>query len=198
MMPVTESDEVVGRREGRKSAPRFGVFAWRVIALQIVTYFLAGITAFFLFNYESLFETAALRDFMRPVNSVWVALGPALQVFRGLLFAIVLFPIADLILSRKRGWLILWGLFVGLATLGTVGPSPGSFEGVLYTKVPLISHLTGLPEVLSQTLLFSIGLVAWCRRPARWHNVVAIVAVVLIVAMSVLGALAAAGLLPKA
>jgi len=199
MNPVSET-EVAGPRQGQPSAflPGFGVFAWRVTALHMLTYFLAGIVAMSVFHYETLFETQALSCFMRPVKSVWVAFGPGLQVFRGLLFAVVLYPIADTILSRRRGWLILWGLFLGLATLGTVGPSPGSFEGMAYTKVPLITHLTGLPEVVTQTLLFSLGLVAWCRRPARWMNVLGIIAVVLIVLMSGLGALAAAGLLPKA
>jgi hypothetical protein len=196
-MSVTE-EGVVETSGAGSSVPGFAAFTWRVMALQMVTYFLAGIAAYSLFDYKTLFSTGPLRDFMRPVDSVWVAIGPGLQFVRGALFALVLYPFAAVFLSRKRGWLTLWGLFLGLAILGTAGPTPGSLEGVIYTKLTLGSHLRGLPEVVTQTLLFSLGLVAWCHRPARWKNALAIVAVALIVLMSIAGALAAAGILKPA
>jgi len=115
-----------------------------------------------------------------------------------MLFAVVLYPFASEFIYRRRGALLLWSLFVGLAILGTAGPSPGSLEGMLYTKVQFIHHLQGLPEVLLQTLLFSPGLRWWCRKPARWKNAVSIVAVTLIVLMSILGVFAAMGMLPAA
>jgi len=164
----------------------------------MLTYFVFGLAAFFFMDYRGLFENTELRHLMVPISSPWVAAGPALQVFRGLLFALVLYPLASEFIRRKNGALILWSLFVGLAILGTAGPSPGSLEGMLYTKVEFLHHLRGLPEVLLQTLLFSFGLIAWCRKPARWKNVVSVVAVALIVLMSLLGALAATGLLPAA
>lgn len=184
--------------EGTRFIPRFATFAWRVIALQILTYFFMGVAAFFLMGYAQLFENTELRHLMRPTTSPWVAIGPALQVLRGMLFAVVLYPFASEFIYRKRGALLLWSLFVGLAILGTAGPSPGSLEGMIYTKVQFIHHLQGLPEVLLQTLLFSLGLTWWCRKPARWKNVVSIVAVTLIVLMSILGVFAAMGMLPAA
>ena len=184
--------------EGGSTIPSFPAFAWRVISLHTLTYMIVGIAAFFLADYRQLFENTELRYLMRPIDSPWIAIGPALQVFRGILFALVLYPLAAEFIRRRNGALLLWGLFVGLAILGTAGPSPGSLEGIIYTKVELIHHLRGLPEVLLQTLLFSFGLVAWCRKPARWKNVVSIVAVVLAVLMSVAGVLAAMGMLPKA
>ena len=184
--------------EGGTLVPSFPAFAWRVVSLHMLTYFLAGLAAFLLMDYRQLLEDTELRYLMRPVSSPWVAIGPALQVIRGMLFALILYPFASEIIRRKNGAVLLWGLFVGLAILGTAGPSPGSLEGMIYTKVELIHHLRGLPEVLLQTLLFSFGLVAWCRKPARWKNAVTIVAVVLVLLMSVAGALAAMGMLPKA
>jgi len=180
------------------SFPAFPAFAWRVIALHTMTYMIVGLAAFFLADYGQLFENTELRHLMRPTTSPWVAIGPALQVVRGMLFALVLYPFASELIRRKNGAWLLWSLFFGLAILGTAGPSPGSLEGIIYTKVELIHHLRGLPEVLLQTALFSFGLTAWCRKPARWKNVLSIVAVALVLLMSVLGAFAAMGMLPAA
>jgi hypothetical protein len=171
--------------------PEFATFAWRVLSLHMLTYFLVGLVAFFALDYRKVFETTELRYLMRPTNSPWVAAGPALQIFRGILFAIILYPLAADILRRKNSVLLLWSLFVGFAILGTAGPSPGSFEGVLYTKLPLSLHLMGLPEVILQTLLFSAGLVLWCRKPARWKNIASGIGVAAVCLMSIAGALTA-------
>jgi hypothetical protein len=171
--------------------PGFTTFAWRVLSLHMLTYFLVGLVAFLVLDYRRAFETTELRYLMRPTTSPWVAAGPALQIFRGLLFAAILYPITADILRRKNGVLLLWSLFVGFAILGTAGPSPGSFEGILYTKLPISLHLMGLPEVVLQTLLFSAGLVWWCRKPARWKNVVSGIGVAVVCLLSIAGFLAA-------
>lgn len=176
----------------------FRTFAWRVVASHVITYFAAGLLAFTIFDYHTLYAETELRYLMRSTESAWVAAGPALQVVRGLLFAIVLWPFADRLISERRGGVHLYGLLLGLAVLGTAGPSPGSLEGLYFTTLPLPIHLVGLPEVVVQTGLFAAMLVGWCRKPARWMNVAASVAVVLIVLMSTAGMLAALGLLEPA
>ncbi len=186
---VASSDSTV--RMADFPLPSFKAFAWRVVSLHVVTYFLCGLAAFFILNYRQAFETTDLRYLMRPTTSPWVAAGPALQLVRGLLFALVLYPFASVFIRRSRGALYLWGLFLGLAILGTAGPCPSSLEGVLFTRLPLRLHLFGLPEVVLQTLLFSIGLVYWCRRPAGWKNIATGIGVGLVVLMSVAGVLAA-------
>jgi hypothetical protein len=171
--------------------PRFATFAWRVVSLHMLTYFLVGLVAFFALDYRRAFETTELRYLMRPTSSPWVAAGPALQIFRGILFAMILYPLAADILRRKNSVLLLWSLFLGFAILGTAGPSPGSFEGLLYTKLPISLHLMGLPEVILQTLLFSAGLVLWCRKPARWKNIASGIGVAAVCLMSIAGSLTA-------
>jgi hypothetical protein len=156
----------------------------------MITYFLAGLAAFLILDYRQAFETTELRYLMRPTTSLWVAAGPALQPLRGLLFALVLYPFAADFVRRSNGVLLLWGLFLGLAVLGTAGPSPGSFEGIIYTKLPLRLHLFGLPEVIVQTFLFSIGLVTWCRKPAKWKNIASGICVGIVFLMSIAGLLA--------
>jgi hypothetical protein len=173
------------------SRPAFRIFAWRVIALHTLTYFLVGLAAFFILDYRRAFEATDLQYLMKPTTSPWVAAGPALQPIRGLLFALVLYPFAAEFIHRRRGALILWGLLLGLAVFGTAGPSPGSLEGILYTKLPLRLHLFGLPEVILQTLLFSVGLVTWSRRPRKWKDITGGIGVGLVILMSTAGVLLA-------
>jgi hypothetical protein len=124
---------------------------------------------------------------MRPIGSKWVAAGPALQVIRGLVFAVVLYPFRKVFLDENRGWLKLWGLFLGLAILSTMGPSPGSIEGLIYTRLSVVEHLRGLPEVIVQTLVLSALLVRWYHAPRRVWTIVMGVGVGLVVLMSVAG-----------
>jgi hypothetical protein len=173
----------------------FGTFLWRVVATHVVTYFVFGLLASTLFDYRALYVETELRHLMRTTDTAWVAAGPALQVLRGLLFALALWPIADRIVDRPRGGGVLYGLMLCLAVVGTAGPSPGSLEGFIFTTLPLRVHLTGLPEVVLQTGAFSFLLVAWHRKPARWKNVAAIIGLVAIALMSTAGVLAALGVI---
>ena len=67
-------------------------------------------------------------------------------------------------------WLILWGLLVTIGILSTPAAAPSSIEGMVYTRVPMWYHLLGLPEVVLQTLAFSIWLVWWERQAAKSHE----------------------------
>ena len=145
----------------------FARFFLRVTACHLVTYFVAGVLAFYLADYEKTFASAHLACYMLPTNSKWIAVGPALQVFRGLVFAVCLFPFRRVFLEGDRGWLRLWGLLVGLVILSTAGPAPGSIEGMIYTQIPVKDPLLGLHETLGQTLAFSVLLVLWYRKPGR-------------------------------
>jgi hypothetical protein len=152
---------------------------------------IVGIAAFYTMDYATQF--AAEGSNMNPVDSPLVALGPALQVFRGLLFAIVLYPFRRVFLDEDRGWLKLWGLFMGLAILGTSGPAPGSFEGLVFTRTPVLDQILGLWEVVLQTLLCSILLVAWHRRPGKAWSISMYSLWGITVFLSVTGALVALG-----
>jgi hypothetical protein len=171
----------------RTNAPAvaFLPFWWRVVSTHMITYFVVGLLALKLLDYSHLYAETELRHLMRPTTSPWVAAGAGLQLLRGTLFAVILWPLAETLVARS--WLVLFGLFIGLAILGTAGPAPGSLEGIVYTTLPSWLHAVALPEVVLQTATFSFLLVAWCRRPARWKNVVAVVGVALIAAMSLLG-----------
>jgi hypothetical protein len=142
----------------------FGAFALKVIVVHTLTYFAYGLILSRIFDYGRLFQQDIIRDFMRPIDSPYVYAGPFLQPIRGLLLAVALWPIRTLVLASRFGWLILWNILVMVGILSTPAAAPGSVEGVLYSKLPLWYHLIGLPEILLQTLTFSVLLVWWWRR----------------------------------
>jgi len=153
----------------------------------MITYFIAGLLASVLMNYKELFATGPLSDFMKPVDSAWVAVGPAFQIIRGLIFSLALWSFRRIFLSENYGWLKLWGLIVGLAILSTAGPSPSSVEGIIYTVLPARNHLLGYLEILPQTLVFSLAVYYWYRQPKKLWNVLSIILVGIILLMSTLG-----------
>ena len=166
----------------------FGRFFARVTACHMATYFVFGVAAYVLFDYAAVFQSEYLSCYMRPTTSKWIAIGPALQWIRGLVFAAALYPFRHVFLEGARGWLKLWGLLLGLAILSTAGPAPGSVEGLIYTKVPPLDQLLGLREVVAQTLAFSWLLVAWYTRPHRAWGIVLYGLTAVVVLMSVAGA----------
>jgi hypothetical protein len=127
---------------------------------------IAGILAMTLFDYAAWWDTRELSH-MRALDSPWVAAGPSLQLARGLVFALVLYPFRSRILCEPRGWLALWGLLVGVGILSTYAAAPGSIEGAIYTRLPLVFHAFGAPEVYLQSLAFSLCFVGWYRRPHK-------------------------------
>ena len=170
---------------------KFVTFFWRITSSHMITYFIMGIIAASILNYKEAFETPPLSYIMKPVDSSWVAVGPILQIFRGLVFSMALWFFKDNFLYKKYGWLKLWGLIVGLSILSTTAAAPGSIEGFIYTKIPVASQLKGYVEVLPQTLLFSLLVFYWYQKPKKLWNILSIVVVSLIVILCILGWLAA-------
>ncbi|MGB9800798.1 MAG: hypothetical protein ACPLUL_11965 [Thermanaerothrix sp.] len=149
---------------GASSTKEFLIFAAKVVLIHTATYFVFGLIMSNVFDYGRIFQQEVIRDYMRPMGSSAAYLGPLLQPLRGLLYAAALWPLRRTIMTHKRGWLILWGIFVIFGILGTPAAAPSSLEGIIYTKLPLWYHLIGLPEMLLQTLTFSLILVGWERR----------------------------------
>jgi hypothetical protein len=150
-----------------KNLKNFIRFAWRVIVVHSVSYFIFGLIMANLFNYKMIFQLNPISDFMKPIDSGFVFAGAFLQPIRGLIFAIALWPLWRFILEKRNGWLILWGLFLAFGIIGPPAAAPCSLEGIIYSKLPLWYHLLGLPEILSQTLCFSILLFMWERNEIK-------------------------------
>ena len=147
----------------------FSEIAVAAIVVHTVTYFAMGLLALVLLDYRELYAQPDLAGTMRPTTDRLVMAGPLFQPLRGLVFALVLYPLRTVVFRGPRGWLVLWGLFVGLGIVSTFGPSPGSIEGLIYTVISVPHQLLGLTEVVLQALLLAVGLAYWVRHPEkRW------------------------------
>ena len=144
----------------------FIFFSLKVILAHTLTYFLAGIIFSNIFDYQGMFELPVIREFMKPYGSSWIFWGPFLQPVRGILFAAGLWPFRGFIHNRKNGWLLIWIIFVVFGIINTPAAASSSIEGIIYTKIPLVYHLIGLPEILLQTLCFSWFIVYLDKK--RW------------------------------
>jgi len=113
----------------------------------------AGIFAMAFMNYEELFLTEPLA-FMRPTTDPIVALSMILQLLRGIIYGLVLYPLRKAFFEEHNGYFKLGMIFLGLTVLGTFGPAPGSFDGYIFTNLPLAYHLLGYPEALIWIISF--------------------------------------------
>ena len=164
----------------------FVIFLWRITAAHMVTYFLAGVFAFYFLDYKSLFETPPYSVLMKPTSSLAVTAGPALQLIRGIIFTLALWPFRSVFLNTKKGWLKLWGLLIGLSILSTTAAAPGSVEGFIYTTIPIKNQVIGYLEVFPQTLLFSLIVFYWYQKPRQAWQIISIILVILILLLCVL------------
>ena len=173
------------------------VWCGRVILVHFLTYSLVGALFFALglnviVYYESNPDLAlqGYQEIFRSTESVLVAAGPLLNIIRGLLFGLVLYPFREVFITRKWGWLYLWALFLVFALFSTIGPGPGSIEGLIYTNVPLSHHLFTPWEGVLQTLAFSVLLIQWEKSTSkRLTQILVLLSAMLIVGI-VLGILA--------
>jgi len=170
----------------------FVQFFWRVSATHMISYFFMGVLASTMLDYKEVFDNSS---YFRPYDSPWIAAGPMLQVIRGLVFALALWFFKESFLIQKFGWLKLWGLVVGLSILSTCAAATGSIEGFIYTKIPWSDQAMGYFEIVPQTGLFAFLLCAWYNSPKRIWNILAIISVSLICLMSLMGTLAALGII---
>lgn len=75
--------------------------------------------------------------------------------------------------------------------LGPTAAAPGSLEGMIYTSLPMGSHLLGWPEMATQTLLFCLLVQRWYRHPSRRWNPIMIALLLVLSCLCTLGVLAA-------
>jgi len=128
--------------------------AWQITYAHMIAYFLAGLFALLAVNYRDLYATASLSLLMRPIDDPVVALGPALQVARGLVLALAIIPLRRAFFEDDRGYLKLGLAVLAFSLLSTIGPTPGSLDGYIYTTIPAGYQLLGYPEALLYTALF--------------------------------------------
>lgn len=126
-----------------------------VTLVHCLTYFVCGMIFSNLLNYSWWWKQPVVCDYFRDYGGTANALGPFVQIIRGLLFAFILLPFREFFKGKKYGYLYLWLLYLGIGIIGPMSSAPSSIEGVVYSKLPLAFHFIGLPEVMSQTFFFS-------------------------------------------
>jgi len=168
---------------------RFFPLAVKTVVCHSITYFLMGVLAYNFLHYQEFIDNPCSG--MRPVTSLWVMLGPMLQIVRGLLFASIFYVFRERLFGQERGWLRMAWMLIGLAILGTFAAPAGSLEGFIYTKPPFLLQVRGYLEIVPQALLLSALLCFWVNRPGRkWLNWTLGVAYVAIAVLPLLGLLA--------
>jgi hypothetical protein len=174
----------------RTSPPTAREVIAKTAITHTTTYFLVGLLAFSLLDYGAWYVESNLNLLMRPTSDSWVMAGPLFQPIRGVFFGIVFFLLRDTLFRERRGWLVLWSVLVVLGIVNTFGPAPGSIEGLVYTTLPIGVQMKGLLETVLQSLLLSLVLVYWVRRPEkRWVSWVMAVAFALVMILPTLGLL---------
>jgi len=153
----------------------------------VIAYFIAGLFAYNFIHYKELYATKELSLLMRPVTTPIVALGPVLQLIRGMILALVLLPFRKVIVEEKHGYLKLALLIVGLSVISTIGPAPGSFDGYIYTIIPAGYQMLGYIEAALYVFLFVSILAGSYKLEKAWVNTVAIVLLILITLAGIAG-----------
>jgi hypothetical protein len=190
-------DTLLGMTLINENKNHFKTFVWRITATHTIAYFAAGIFALLVLKYNETFGVGIL-SFMRPTDSSWVAAGAGLQIIRGALLALFLYPFSTIFINTKKGWVKFWLLSFGLSYLLTFSAAIGSFEGFIYTNFPMRYHLLGIPEVLLYLTLFTILMWGWYKKPKKIFNTLSVISVLLIALMSAMGALASLGIIETA
>jgi hypothetical protein len=171
---------------------RFLPLALKTIVSHSITYFIMGALAAHFLNYAA--TMARPESGMRQITDPWVMAGPLFQPLRGLVFALVFYPLRECLFGRKYGWLLMGWMLIALGMLSTFGPASGSIEGMIYTPVPIRFQLRGWVEVVPQALLLSALLCYWVNHPEKkWLNWLLGIVFFILMAVLVLGLLTRKG-----
>jgi hypothetical protein len=172
--------------------PRFLPLAARTVVCHTVTYVFMGILAAHFLNYADLMSHP--ESGMRPITDPWVMAGPLFQPLRGLVFALVFYPLREVLFGKKHSWLLMAWMLIGIGILSTFAAASGSIEGMIYTLSPIRLQIRGWLEIVTQALLFSALLCYWVNHSEKkWLNWTLGIVFFLVMALPVLGLLTRKG-----
>lgn len=151
------------------SQVRFAPLAVKTVVCHTITYFICGLLAYNLLNYQAIIDNPCSH--MRPITSLWVILGAPLQIFRGVLFASIFYLFRRELFGRKHGWLVMAWMLIGIGILGPFAGADGSLEGFIFLTTPVTAQIKGYLEIMTQAVLLSALLAYWVNHPGKkWMN----------------------------
>lgn len=162
--------------------------SFKTIIVHTVSYTLMGIIASTYLDYKEAYSLPYMECWMRQFGDPMLTAGPLFQPLRGIVFALVFYPLREILFGSKYGWAVTWWLLVGIGILSTFGPPPGSIEGMVYTVIPVSEQIRGYLEIVPQALFLAVGLYFWVNYPGKkWLNLVMGILFALTVILSILG-----------
>jgi hypothetical protein len=171
-MSVAKTTVLINLKENKMNNHyTFWGITLKTIITHTITYFLMGFLSFIIFDYSTQYAETSLNLLMRQTTEPIVMAGPLFQPIRGFLFGIAFYLLREVFFDKRLGWLIMWVVLIIFGILSPFGPSPGSIEGMIFTVLPLSSHMTGQLEVYLQSLLLSVITYYWVNHPEKkWLN----------------------------
>jgi hypothetical protein len=170
-------------------------YFWQITSAHTISYFIAGVIGMTIINYQEWWSSEYMSAFYRDIESPIVALGGGfLQIFRGIIIALILLPLRKTFFEEKYGLLKLALIVFGFSIVSTYGAVITSFEGLIYLKVPFIYHIRGIPEGLIWLSLFiGILFISIKYSHKKIVTVLSIIIVALISLITIIGFFGAMG-----
>lgn len=142
-------------------------FSMRFTLVHTATYLVFGVLFMLISGYFDYFQKDPLfNQVMRGSDELIVRMAVLIQLFRGFLIALAVYPFRVIILESKKGFLKLFLLLFLLTSICSVITGPGSIEGFIYTKFKF-DPLIGVPEITIQMFVFSYLFCLWERRTKK-------------------------------
>jgi hypothetical protein len=140
----------------------------RFMVVHLVTYWVIGSIFYQIAGYADALEEMEVFELWRPLENITAVLLVFFgQIFRGAFLGLLLAPFYGNYINKKNGWLLLFLLMFGLTALG----SPLFLhEFILFegTFMEFLKELViGIPEIVTQMLVFSLIFFWWQRKTER-------------------------------
>lgn len=134
----------------------------RYTLLHVLIYILIGIVFYQVSGYDEALATMEEFKLWRELENLAMPLVILFgQVVRGGVLALLLYPFYSIYMKKPHGWLLLFGLLFGLKVMFIAISIPSTMEEFLQS---LQASATGLPEIIAQTLAFSLVFFIWEKR----------------------------------
>ena len=168
-LPDDEPEEITPLESISRNVTLYTI---RFMLLHLASYLISGSVFYQAAEYSGVIASRETFELFRPQEeyNYFFLLIISGQILRGIVLALLIYPFHNTFITRIHGWFLLFGLLFGLTLLG----SPVFIPVTLLREaafVEIIGNLRiGIPEAITQMLLFSVVFVYWQKRLYRKRN----------------------------